>query len=323
MLVVVLAALVPAVASAQNLEDVERQRKNLEADLDALVREQEDLAAQIALVEDELGHLEQRAGELTAEVERVNAALIERARSVYKNGFDQNPLALLITSGGPRDAIDKASMLETLARRDDAQLETAIALRAQLDQTEVLLEDRASELAGLEERMQASIAAVNDRLSRARLLEADLRERAARQRMIDRGVQAGIYACPVAYPVHFVDSWGAPRSGGRRHKGVDMMNPYGNQLYAFTNGRMSSMRSSSLGGISLYLWGDDGHRYYYAHLSGYAPGIFVGKRVEAGELVAFNGDSGNARGGSPHLHFEVHLWGGAATNPYPWVAAVC
>ncbi|MDX1510230.1 MAG: peptidoglycan DD-metalloendopeptidase family protein [Nitriliruptorales bacterium] len=312
-----------AVATAQNLEDVERQREGLEADLANLVAEQEELEARIALTEDELVDLETRADELSAEVVRVNKALGDRARSAYKNGFDQNPLALLISSRGPRDAIDKASLLEVLARRDDAQLETAIALRTQLDQVEILLRDRARELDDLEAQMQASIDAVSDRLSRVRLLEADLRERAARQRMIDRGVQAGIYACPVASPVFFVDSWGAPRSGGRRHKGVDMMAPYGNQLFAFTNGRISRMRSSSLGGISLYLWGDDGHEYYYAHLSGYASSAYVGKRVEAGELIGFNGDSGNARGGSPHLHFEVHLWGGAATNPYPWVRAVC
>lgn len=316
-------AALPAIASAQNLEEVEQRRKALEEDLGALITEQEELQANIALVADELDVLDSRAKELRRQVRRTNEALAERARSVYKHGFDQNPLSLLLSSGGAQDAIDKASFLEALSRRDDAELESAVALRAQLDQTEALLEDRANELDSLEERMRASIEIVNERLSAARVLEADLRERAARQRQIDRGVQAGIYACPVAYPVHFIDSWGAPRSGGRRHKGVDMMNPYGNELYAFTNGVISSMRSSSLGGISLYLRGDDGHRYYYAHLSGYAPSAYSGKRVEAGELVGFNGDSGNARGGSPHLHFEVMLYGSSSTNPYPWVRAVC
>jgi murein DD-endopeptidase MepM/ murein hydrolase activator NlpD len=71
----------------------------------------------------------------------------------------------------------------------------------------------------------------------------------------------------------------------------------------------------------LYLQGDDGNEYYYAHLSRYF--AHTGQRVQAGELIAYNGQSGNAAATAPHLHFEVHPGGGTPVNPYPWVTRAC
>jgi peptidoglycan LD-endopeptidase LytH len=125
------------------------------------------------------------------------------------------------------------------------------------------------------------------------------------------------YSCPVPGS-SFVDSWGAPRSGGRRHQGVDMMAGYGTPNIAVTGGTVRSA-SSSLGGISLYLNGDDGNTYYYAHLQA----ITKTGRVEQGDQIGEGGASGNAAGGSPHTHFEVHLGGGTIVNPTPYVRAWC
>jgi peptidoglycan LD-endopeptidase LytH len=125
----------------------------------------------------------------------------------------------------------------------------------------------------------------------------------------------------VSKPYSFVDSWGAPRSGGRTHKGTDIMNPLGNRVHAIVDGVVSRQTSSSLGGISLYLKGDDGNEYYYAHLMRYTS--TVGQRVKAGEMIAINGQTGNARYTAPHVHFEVHPGGGAPVNPYPYVKAAC
>ncbi|HEU4319508.1 MAG TPA: peptidoglycan DD-metalloendopeptidase family protein [Acidimicrobiia bacterium] len=132
---------------------------------------------------------------------------------------------------------------------------------------------------------------------------------------------AGTGACPVGGAVSFSDSWGAPRSGGRRHKGVDMIAARGVPILAIFSGRIQRLSNSSLGGKSIYLVSDAGDRYYYAHLDGF--NVTAGQTVAAGDVIGYNGSTGNAPSYLPHLHFEYHPGGGAAVNPYPLVRGLC
>lgn len=137
-----------------------------------------------------------------------------------------------------------------------------------------------------------------------------------------QGAYAGPPAvCPVG-PVHsFTDTWHAARSGGRQHQGADVFAPHGSPAYAVVDGVVDRWSGGGLGGIALWLRGDDGTRYYYAHNSAnVAP---VGARVRAGEVIAYVGKTGNAETTPPHVHFEAHPGGGPALNPYPWLAAIC
>ncbi len=120
--------------------------------------------------------------------------------------------------------------------------------------------------------------------------------------------------CPVQGGSAYGNTWGAPRSGGRRHQGVDMLAPTGTPLQAVVSGFVDH-RSNALGGVTVSLRGDNGNRYYYAHLVAYEglPG-----RVEQGQVIGYVGDTGNARG-TPHLHFEIRPGGGVPVNPYPSV----
>jgi len=134
------------------------------------------------------------------------------------------------------------------------------------------------------------------------------------------GGRAASIVCPVRGAVAFVDSWGAGRSGGRRHQGVDMMAARGTPVVAPVSGTVQ-LRSVSLGGLSFFVYGDDGNTYFGTHMDGYEGAS--GRRVSAGEVIGYVGSTGNASAGAPHLHFEVKPGGGASVNPYPWVRAAC
>ncbi len=133
----------------------------------------------------------------------------------------------------------------------------------------------------------------------------------------------GGMACPVDGFSTFTDTWGAPRSGGRSHQGVDMLAARGTPTVAIEAGTIRRMGNGGLGGITIWLTGSSGDEYYYAHLDDWAPGLSVGQSVAAGELIGYVGSTGNASYAVPHLHFEFHPGGGSAINPYPLVKGIC
>ena len=123
--------------------------------------------------------------------------------------------------------------------------------------------------------------------------------------------------CPVAGSHVFSDTWGAARSGGRSHEGVDMMAPRGTPLVAVESG-YAQFKTTRLGGNSVWVGGASGTRYFYAHLSAWEGSS---RNVSKAEVICYVGATGNTS--ANHLHFEVHPGGGRAVNPYPYVRAVC
>lgn len=124
------------------------------------------------------------------------------------------------------------------------------------------------------------------------------------------------------------DTYGAPRSGGRGHKGVDIFAPKGTPVVAAAAGTIVKRDSNAVGGLSVYHRDLDGRTiYYYAHLDGWRPGLKEGDLVRQGDTIGYVGSTGNVSG-SPHLHFSVHVvndpnrwWKGRDLNPYKLLRA--
>jgi murein DD-endopeptidase MepM/ murein hydrolase activator NlpD len=124
------------------------------------------------------------------------------------------------------------------------------------------------------------------------------------------------------------DTYGAPRSGGRGHKGVDIFAARGTPVVAAAAGVIVKRDSSAVGGLSVYERDLDGRTiYYYAHLNGWRAGLKEGDLVRQGDVVGYVGSTGNVSG-SPHLHFAVFTvtdpnqwWRGRDLNPYELLRA--
>ncbi|CAA9240206.1 MAG: hypothetical protein AVDCRST_MAG76-1731 [uncultured Acidimicrobiales bacterium] len=258
-------------------------------------------------------------GASTDQVDRLRASasdLEDREKELAKKVINQRAklAAFQRLEGQLATSLDRLGTELDAARRREAEAKAAAAAAQE-----------AAEKARLEAEARAAEAA-------RRLLE-ETRDREARAARPAPGAPPGAGARPLAAPVNkgpwlcpvqggatFTNDWGFPRSGGRRHQGNDLFASRGTPVVASVGG--SYRRSNNgLGGISYYLQGDDGNTYYGTHMSGYGP---VGPgRVPQGAVLGFVGNTGNARGTSPHLHFEIRPGGGGAVNPFPTVSRVC
>jgi murein DD-endopeptidase MepM/ murein hydrolase activator NlpD len=276
----------------------------LQADLDALERSLTGIAA------------EDRAALRQLEAARIR---FERraAEAVVRGSTDE--LQLLISAGGDPNEIAAAQVfLGSILDADDAAVRDYLAARDSVT----------AELAALADRIvdtRTELTAAREQLFEARKGTIDTQYNlavvAAGSEIIIKG-----FVFPVGEPYNFGDSFGAPRMLGTEyehaHQGTDIMAPMGTPLYACERGVIGRMGGDVLGGIKLWVKGESGTFYYYAHLAGFAEGMHEGKVVEAGDLVGYVGDTGNAKGGAPHLHFEVRPGGGQPVNPYPLLKVV-
>jgi peptidoglycan LD-endopeptidase LytH len=323
-----LAAAVPA-AHASPLEDARRRQRAIAADLQAATAELQAAEADLAEATDQLAYdrRELAAADRTAAGARV--ALAGQAAAMYRSGGLAVADALL-----DRDPALVPGRIElaTLLVTRHAQLVTDAQVAGDAYRSVLGRVTRGYQRAkGLRDQARAAVRRLEAGLGEAKAVEARL-ARLERRRQAAAKVAAGPppaggaagngagSSCILERPYSYVDTWGAARSGGRHHQGTDVMAPYGARVLAFVDGVVSRESSSTNGGIQLYLQGDNGVEYFYAHLSGYA--VATGTRVRAGQLVAYNGQTGNARYTAPHVHFEVHLHG-TPVNPYPYLKRVC
>ncbi len=194
-------------------------------------------------------------------------------------------------------------------------------------------EELAGEVLALERELaskQGLVGQINERRlhSRGRDLRVKKTDTVAAVPVPVKKSGGALAVCPLRGDHNFVDTWGASRSGGRRHKGVDMFAEIGVPVVAPASGLVQNA-TNSLGGISFRLFADNGYYFYGTHLDS-LDGVLKGSvkngkkyRVEAGDLLGYNGKTGNARNTPPHLHFEVHKPRYTVLSPFAPTAEVC
>ncbi|MDX1467817.1 MAG: peptidoglycan DD-metalloendopeptidase family protein [Acidimicrobiia bacterium] len=296
----------------------------------ALHEVEEVVAKQARLKSSAEGHAEELA--------EVQALIEEQAVQLYMMGGLSNQ-GVILSASSVDEFLTTTEFLTAAAEGGKRSMDDLIAIRNELGRFQVELakvqqelEVAQAEAQTVRDRQQAAMEAEQEAYAKLqgrcrelqRQYEVQLAEEAARQAQRAAGsVQVGSFICPFTPGrTSFRDTWGAPRSGGRTHKGTDLFAAWNEPMYAVANGRVFT-RNYGLGGLAIWLTADNGVAYYYAHLNSFT--VSNGQRVTQGQTIGLNGDSGNAKGGAPHLHFEIHPGGrgSAAVNPYPTLVGAC
>jgi murein DD-endopeptidase MepM/ murein hydrolase activator NlpD len=275
------------------------------------------LEAALMTLRSSLANLQADQRAALADLTAAREQLQERAADAYVRGsFDTATTAL--SSGNANDYFSKVALLDSVLETDKQVIDRYVAAKARVG------EDL--------QKTAVQLLQTQTDLDLARLHEAETAKEAESAAfdlaVFSKGGKISIrgFVFPVADPHQFIDSFGFPRMVGTPdqhwHEGTDIMAPAGTELYATERGILTQVGTNSLGGITLWLKGESGTYYYYAHLSRYAEGVHKGLVVEAGQLVGYVGTTGNAAGGPAHVHFEVHPDGGKAVDPYPLLEVV-
>lgn len=269
-----------------------------------------------SLLDDRAAKLDRAVAKQERELAAVRKRFGVRAKAIYEGGYGGDPLVVMMTAKDPGEVVTRLELFDAATRADGDLVRRGSGLARRL-------RDERRELDGLRHDAAATAAALRRDYGDLRTLLARLEAAGRRTTRASRSraILHGRYACLVGPNHAYTDTWGDPRPGGRRHKGTDVFAPWGSPAYAVTDGVVRRISTSYYGGLQLYLRGNDGNEYFYAHLSSYTS--HAGQRVAAGEQVARVGNTGDARYTSPHVHFEVHPGGGTPVNPYPYVRRFC
>jgi peptidoglycan LD-endopeptidase LytH len=339
-LVTVLVTLAPAAARADDpLASAQARVESARRAANAAAARYDEAQTRFYALDEDIRRARTGMAALRARAKQLQARARERAIEAYISGTDTG-LEELVSGDDVLDAVRRTQFLDRAnAAGDDAvdqlgamQEELDIRerkLAKQLDQQRALktsLQHDESRLRGVLAQAQAAEQSLRARIAAAKRAAADRSRIARAQNVLDGGssgrsgviISSGSWACPAPGSA-FSDSFGAPRSGGRRHQGTDMMDPRGSPIVAVVSGSMSHS-TSNLGGNQIWLHGSDGNTYFYAHLDSY---VGPPRSVSLGELIGRVGDTGNARGGPTHLHFEIHPGGGGAVDAYSTLRAHC
>jgi peptidoglycan hydrolase CwlO-like protein len=353
--------LISKIASEQ--KDVD----SLHAQAAAIAKKMDAVQSSIARTQGTIVDLEQGIRLAGQQLEASKKELDHRAWVAYENGPGSN-IEFLLGSTSLSDFTDRLEIVNHVAQTDQDLIN-------QITDQQILFQGKQHKLEGLEAQLvskqkelgsqqddlsqkiaqgvatlnqldqdKADAAAIVDKLKKKLADEVAAAKAAAALAAAQQshgnsgGSISGVFfACPVTgFPV-YSDDFGAPRYGGgyHLHAGNDVFAAKGTPIQAPFPGVVSDS-TNGLGGNALTVTGSQGY-VYNAHMDSFVPGI-VGSSVGTGQTIGYVGDSGDAKGGSPHDHFEwhpnvipAHPWTspygvsivGSAIDPYPYLNSVC
>lgn len=338
---------VGAASRQPSLEELKKQVAAAKAAATRAAAAENAAEARYARLSDRVGALEQGVTTRRSTAQELERLAVARAVRMYEGGSLR--MAGVLDAKDALESGRRVHLLGEVTRQDrDTVNRLAVAvedlrseqrqLRDQQAEARKALAQLRSEQSNVEKQVEAAQRALNALQARlaqeaaARRAAEAAAARQARQRAaasvtpaqpadpptLTSAVPVGGLVCPVPGSA-FVDSWGAPRAGGRRHQGTDMMAPRGTPNVAIVGGTVSA-REGGLGGLAIWLSGDDGNAYYYAHLDRFA---VTDGRVAQGQVIGYVGNSGDASGGPTHTHFQFHPGGGSPADPYPMLSRLC
>jgi len=311
-------------AFAATLEEKQREAEEVRRQIEALKVESQRLAEEYNSALNEYEgirfEVEQNREQLEKaqrDYKRARTILHDRLRSIYKTG-EVNSLEVILDSTSLDDLLSRYDFFSYIGNRDMQIFNEVKQLREEISQRQRDLEEK-------EALQRQVVASVN---AKRYALEASLEEQQKFLDSINEEIKELLaqmgwggsappdsFVFPVNGPHTFTNDWHAPRRG-HLHQGNDIFASMGTPCVACVSGTVYHGEGKNAG-LYVRLVGDDGNVYYYMHLQRFA----ATGHVAAGTVIGYVGDSGNAKGGPPHLHFEIHPGGGPAINPYPILVA--
>ncbi|MCZ7531210.1 MAG: peptidoglycan DD-metalloendopeptidase family protein [Acidimicrobiia bacterium] len=347
-------------AELEKLPDVATARRLVESTVEGALdaaADYEELAAEVREAQKEIREHEAEIPRLKEEIRVLEESVRSRAVQAY-TGRD-NQTASILDANSLVEAARRGTLIDAVNEHDHDVAQTLSdtrdlldARRAQLEEQRADHEKRMKDLVKLQLTLDERMEEAQEMLRKSQVLEvwesllenreADLADPAPDvggkvvepdNESVPQPAGSGdvdappfiaeMELCPIDAPVFFTNDWGNARSGGRKHKGTDVFAKRLTPNVAVADGVVSDA-SGGLGGIAVDLVGEDGTRYYYAHLQKINPeALKNGGKVEVGDVIGWTGDSGNAKGGSTHTHFQLHPNDGAPTNPYFSLFVAC
>ncbi len=292
----------PAATRSKSASSLQAELNKIVAEFDKAYDEYEETAIAEASISKRLKTIE-------ADLSKRDKELSLRLIAMYKQG-DLTYFDIVLESADFNDFISRSYILERISAKDAKMITESRALRRELK----MKKDELSAKKAKEKALLLKLKKKRDELAAKFNLSKKIFKtpKPTISEKVLKGVKMGCF--PVARMYSYRDTWGAPRRG-HRHQGTDIFAPRGQPLYAVASGTVRAT-SSRNGGKTIYLTSDNGDLFYYMHLDAY---VVTSGRVSVGQVIGTLGSTGNAKGGTPHLHFEIHPKGGKAVNPYPFL----